>query len=241
MTLTYRPGDTLAHRLDPRTKLFVQAAFALAVFARTGPRGLAAFTALVAGILLAGRVSPADALRGFAPALPFLVVAPLARTVVLSPAGSALPVGVDPAAAVEPALASYRVLLVLLVSATYLRTTPVRESRAAIERVVPGRLGRFLGVGVGLVFRFFPLLLADLRRVREASNARLGDRRSLPDRMRVVAAAGVRRAFARSDRLALALRARCFAWNPTLPELRFARRDYPAHCLGVALAASAFL
>ncbi|MDS0297460.1 energy-coupling factor transporter transmembrane protein EcfT [Halogeometricum sp. S1BR25-6] len=240
MPLTYCPGDSVAHRLDPRTKLFVQAAFALAVFARTEPAGLATCTALAAGILLAGRVSPVDALRGFAPALPFLVVAPLARTVTLSSAGP-LPVGVDPSAAVEPALASYRVLLVLLVSATYLRTTPVRDSRAAIERVVPGRVGRFLGVGVGLVFRFFPLLLADLRRVREASTARLGDRRPLRARMRAVAAAGVRRAFARSDRLALALRARCFAWNPTLPELRFARRDYPALCLAVALAASAVL
>ncbi|SFR35692.1 biotin transport system permease protein [Halogeometricum rufum] len=233
--LTYRPGDSLAHRLDPRAKLFVQAAFALAAFAHTTPRGLAAFTVVALGVLAAGRLSPTVPIRGFAPALPFLVVAPLAATVTL------WPLGLDPTAAVEPALASYRVLLVLVVSGVYLRTTPVRDSRAAVERLLPGRVGRFLGVGVALVFRFLPVLLADLRRVREASRARLGDQRPLRERMRTVGAAGVRRAFARSDRLALALRARCFAWNPTLPELRFRRRDYPALAVGVLLVASAFL
>jgi hypothetical protein len=33
------------------------------------------------------------------------------------------------------------------------------------------------------------------------------------------------RAFSRSDQLAVALQARCFAWNPTLPRLRFGRLD----------------
>ncbi|SFR33738.1 energy-coupling factor transporter transmembrane component T family protein [Halogeometricum limi] len=233
--LTYRPGDSLAHRLDPRTKLLVQAAFAVAAFAHTTPRGLAVFTVLTAGFLAAGRVSPVDSLRGFAPALPFVVLAPLVSVVTVSPPG------VDLGAAVDPALASYRVLLVLLVSAVYLRTTPVRDSRAAVERLVPGKAGRFFGVGVALVFRFFPVLLADLRRVREASAARLGDQRSLRDRIRIVGTAGVRRAFARSDRLALALRARCFAWNPTLPDLRFSRRDYPVLAFGLLLVASVFV
>ncbi|ADQ65681.1 cobalt ABC transporter permease cbiq [Halogeometricum borinquense DSM 11551] len=235
MILTYHPGDSLAHRLDPRTKLFVQAAFALAIFAHTTPRGLAVFTVVTGGILAAGRVSPADPIRGFAPALPFLLIAPLVRTVSLSP------LGIDPAAAVEPALASYRVLLVLVVSGVYLRTTSVRDSRAAVERLLPGRIGRFFGVGVALVFRFFPVLLADLRRVREASKARLGNERSLSERMRIIGTAGVRRAFARSDRLSLALRARCFAWNPTLPGLRLERRDYPVLVVGVAFVASVFV
>jgi biotin transport system permease protein len=221
--LTYRPGDSLAHRLDPRTKLLLQAAFAAAAFAHTTPRGLAAFTLLVGGFLVAGRVSPIDALRGYLPALPFLLAAPLVETVSVGFGGpkTGLAVGLDPNAAIGPLLASYRVLLILLVSAVYLRTTAVRDSRAAIQRLVPGRVGRLLGVGVALVFRFLPLLRADLRRVREASHARLGTERPLRDRMQFVASAGIRGAFGRADRLAVALRARCFAWNPTLPALRF--------------------
>ncbi|ELK50806.1 putative cobalt ABC transporter permease, partial [Haloferax sp. BAB-2207] len=40
------------------------------------------------------------------------------------------------------------------------------------------------------------------------------------------------------DALALALRARCFAWNPTLPEIRFGRRDAPGLVLAAALLVS---
>ena len=219
--LSYTPGDSLVHRLDPRTKLLAQAAFAAAAFVYTTPRGLAAFTLVTAAFLAAGRLSPVRAIRGYLPALPFLAAGPLISVVEIR----VWAVGVDSGAAVGPLLASYRVLLVLVVSAVYLHTTPVRDSRAAIQWLVPGRPGRLLGIGVALVFRFLPLLRGDLRRVREASATRLGGERRLRDRMEVVASAGIRRAFGRADRLALALRARCFAWNPTLPELRFGRAD----------------
>jgi biotin transport system permease protein len=237
--LTYHPGGSLAHRLDPRTKLLAQAAFAAAAFAHTTPRGLAVLTVLTAAFLAAGRLSPARAIRGYLPALPFLAAGPLIAAVNIDV--SALSAGIEPNAAVDPLLASYRVLLILFVSAVYLHTTPVRDSRAAIQRLVPGRVGRLLGVGVALVFRFFPLLRTDLRRVREASTARLGDERPLRDRMRLVGAAGIRRAFARADRLALALRARCFAWNPTLPALRFGRADALGFVVVAALVGAALL
>ena len=227
--LRYTSGDSLVHRLDPRTKLLAQAAFAATAFVYTTPRGLAALTLVTAAFLAAGRLSPLDAIRGYLPALPFLAAGPAVSVVEIR----LWAVGVDPGAAVGPLLASYRVLLVLVVSAVYLHTTPVRDSQAAIQRLVPGRSGRLLGIGVALVFRFLPLLRGDLRRVREASATRLGGERGLRDRMEVVASAGIRRAFERADRLALALRARCFAWNPTLPELRFGRAD--AVGLGVAV------
>jgi biotin transport system permease protein len=233
--LTYSPGNSVVHRLDPRTKLLAQAAFAAAAFAHTTPRGLAALTLVALGILAAGRLSPARAVRGYLPALPFLVAGPLVSAVEVPVRGS-IPFGIDPAAAVDPLLASYRVLLILLVSAAYLHATPVRDTRAAIQRLIPGRVGRLLGVGVALVFRFLPLLRADLDRIREASAARLGSERPLRERMRLVAVAGIRRAFGRADRLALALRARCFAWNPTLPALRFGRLD----AIGLLVAAGLF-
>jgi biotin transport system permease protein len=50
---------------------------------------------------------------------------------------------------------------------------------------------------------------------------------------------GLDRALSRADTLALALRARCLAWNPTLPPLSFRRRDYAVSAASLALAASA--
>lgn len=217
--LSYEPGTSVAHRLDPRTKFAVQVTFAAAAFANTTPRGLVVLTAVVLGILVASKTRPLSTLAGFRLLLVLLAAAPLLEGLTVEPPWFSL------AQARPSALAAYRVLLILLVSAVYVRTTPVRETRTAIERLVPGRVGRFLGLGTGLVLRFLPLLLADLRRSRDAARARLVERRPLHDRMRIVAAGGLRRAFARADGLALALRARCFAWNPTLPALRFGRPD----------------
>lgn len=227
--LTYAPGGTLAHRLDVRAKLAFQFAVAIAAFAHTDPRGLALLTPVSLAALAAAGVRPWTALWGYRMLFPFLLA---------GPALEALTWGdpwLRPADAVVPALASYRVVLVLLVAAAYVRTTPVRETRAAIQRTLPGKAGTLLGVGVGLVFRFFPLLRRDLASIRDGMWSRLGDERPVTERMRLVATAGLARAFGRADRLALALRARCFAWNPTLPGLSLERRDYPVFALAVVL------
>ncbi|MFB6130022.1 MAG: energy-coupling factor transporter transmembrane protein EcfT [Salinigranum sp.] len=235
MTLGYVPGETFAHGLDPRSKGLFQAGFAAAAFAHTAPPGLAVLTALAVAVLALSGTPLASTLREYRALVPFLVGAPILATLRIHPPY------VTPAAAAGPALASYRVVLLLLVSAAYVRTTSARESRAAIQRSIPGRPGVLLGAGVGFVLRFLPVLRRDLATVREATRARLGDRRSLADRVRVVGETGLRRAFRRADGFALALQARCFSWNPTLPPLRFGRRDVPVVALAVALAASALV
>lgn len=235
MSFRYEPGDSLAHRLDPRSKLLVQVGFAAAAFAHTTPRGLAVLTLLTGLLLLAARTSPLAALVDLKLALPFLVLGPVLQGLTWAEPYFSV------AEARFPALAAYRVLLLLLVSAAYVRTTPVRESRAAVQRSIPGKPGRFLGMGVAFVFRFLPVLRRDLARVRDAARARLGDERPVHERMRTVTVSGLNRAFSRADTFALALRARCFAWNPTLPALRFAPRDGPALALGVGLLAVALL
>lgn len=229
MTLAYEPGNSLAHGLDPRAKLAVQAGIAAAAFAYTTPRGLAMLTLLTAGVLFASRTSPIAALTELRYLLPFLVLAPAVAAIQLSPPYLSV------AEARFPALASYRVLLLLFVAAAYVRTTPVRESRAAIQRTVPGKPGQLLGMGVAFVFRFLPVLQRDVGHVRDAVRARLGDQRPVRARMRFIAVASLNRAFRRADTFALALQARCFAWNPTLPALRFRRRDAVAVGIAVAL------
>jgi biotin transport system permease protein len=233
--LRYEPGTTLVHRLDPRTKLAFQFAFAAAAFAHTTPRGLVVLTGVAAATALAARLHPRSVVVDLRFVLPFLVAAPLLQGLTLGPPWFSL------AQARFPALASYRVLLVLVVSAAYVHTTPSRESRAAIQWLVPGRAGRFLGVGVGLVFRFLPVLRRDASRAREAMHARLGETRPLRERMRLVATTSLQRAFDRADTLSLALGARCFAWNPTLPRLAFGRRDALALACCLALLAWALV
>ena len=235
MTLAYEPGETIAHRLDPRSKLGVQIAFAIAAFAHTTPRGLGVLTALGSVLLAVARLPPGRALWE----LRFVVVLVTLPVLVegLTWGGPWFSI----AEARRPALASYRVLLIVLVSAAYVRTTPIRDSEAAIRWAIPGKAGRLLATGVALVFRFLPVLRADLAAIRQAMAARLGSERPLTERMELIAVGGLQRAFGRADRLALAMNARCFAWNPTLPDLEFSRVDLPAFCLIGALLAWAVL
>ncbi|MES3162011.1 MAG: energy-coupling factor transporter transmembrane protein EcfT [Halorubrum sp.] len=232
MTLSHVPGDSLAHRLDPRSKLFVQVGFAAAAYAYTTPRGLAVLTLVALGCLWLADGGAAD-LWGYRFAFPFLLVAPLVAGATLGTPWFR----VD--RAVDAGLAGYRVLLVLVLAAAYVRSTPIRESRAAIQHTVPGRPGQFLGVGVALVFRFLPLLKRDLLTARDGVHARAGGALPLHERFRLVAIGGISRAFGRADRLGTALSARCFAWNPTLPRLSFGRIDYAVTGLGVGLLAIA--
>lgn len=233
--LSYEPDETIAHRLDPRSKLALQMGFAATALAHTTPRALLSLSVLTAIVLVAARVSLWRALVSYQFALVILAIAPLVAAATLGSPWFDLEAGT------ASARASYRVLLVLLVSAAYVRSTPVRHSRAAIQRTIPGKPGQILGIGVALVFRFLPVLRTDLRAIRDAMAARLGSERSAVDRASTIGVLGLARAFDRADRLALALQARCFAWNPTLPALSFGRIDYPVLVLAVALAVSALI
>lgn len=233
--LSYEPDDTLAHRLDPRSKLAIQLGFAATALAHTTVPALVALTAVTAVFLAAAGVSLLRTLYAYRFALVIVALAPLVAAATFGPPW------IDVADGLESARASYRVILILLVSAAYVRSTPVRESRAAIQRTVPGKPGQLLGVGIALVFRFFPVLQGDVRRIRQASAARLGTERGAIDRARRIGLLGLTRAFDRADRLSLALRARCFAWNPTLPPLSFSRRDVPALAVAVVLGTTALL
>ena len=228
--LSYRPGETLAHGLDPRSKLGFQAGFAVAALAADSLVWLVAVYLVAAVALVAARLSPVTVVRDYRVVLVVLALAPLLAGVAFGP----------PWFRVDPALRSLfavsRVPPVLAVSAAYVRTTPVRDTRAALQRTIPGRAGQLLGVGVGMVFRFFPLVVDDLLTVRAALWARAGQRRPPWIQARILAVRGLDRTMARADRLSLALRARCFAWNPTLPALRYRRRDYLVTAAGVALA-----
>jgi biotin transport system permease protein len=233
--LRYEPGDSLAHGLDPRSKLVFQFGFAAAVFAAPSNLALAGLGSLSLACLFAARLSLLAVLRAYWVVLVILGLGPVVAGLTLG----------DPWFRLDPALASLRAVArlppILLVSAAYVHSTPVRDTRAAIQRHVPGRFGQLLGVGVGLTVRFIPLVRADLGRIRDALRARGGETRSRRFRMGRIATLAVARSLDRAGRLATALQARCFAWNPTLPALTFSTRDYPVVGLGVALLATPLL
>lgn len=230
--LSYVPDETLAHRLDPRAKLAVQLAFAVAAIAHTTPVALAGLTLLAIAILASAGASLKRVLYAYR-----YPIGVLGLSVVVS-AATLGPPWIDAGESVGTALSAYGVGLILLVSAAYVRSTPVRHSRAALQHLVPGRPGKLLGIGVSLVFRFLPVLRRDIGTIRRAIAVRLGTERGATDRAARLSALGLSRAFSRADRLSVALQARCFSWNPTLPQLSLSKRDLPVLALALVLCAS---
>lgn len=233
--IPYSPGDTLAHRLDPRSKLGFQFGFAIAAVAHATLLGLAASFVIALCALAVARLSPLRALRDYRVVLAVLALGPLLGGLSLT----------DPWFRVEPALASLRSVLrivpILLVSAAVVHTTTTREVRAAVQRTIPGRFGRLLGVAIGLTIRLVPVVRGDVTTIRSALAARGGEVRPFYERAGRVAALSVRRALSRADALSLALRARCFAYNPTLPAVHLERIDWLVLGLAALLALSPVL
>lgn len=228
--LQYHPGESIAHRLDPRSKLAFQFGFALFAFASTDPRWLAAAFVIGVCCLWVGGLSLRRALQAY-----WLVLVLFGAVILLAGITVGSP-WFQIERARDSALAVGRVIPILLVSAAFVHTTPIRETRAAIQRTVPGKFGQLLGVGVGLTFRFLPVIRRDVTTIREALQARGGDRRPLHDRAGRLALLSTERALSRADTLSVALQARCFAWNPTLPTLRFHRVDYAVLLTAAVLA-----
>ena len=233
--LRYATGRTLAHRLDPRSKLALQFGVAIAATTHRTPLWVIGLTLLGLGTLWAGRVSLRAVVRNYRIVLVVLALGPVIAGVALGPPWFRVERAVDSLWSVGS------VLPVLLVSAMYVRTTPIRETRTAIQWFVPGRVGQLLAVGVSLVFRLVPQLRRDVSNIRAAMAVRLGGERSIVDQARRLGVRGLQQSFLRADRLSLALRARCFSYNPTLPELRFSRADGPVLALSLALTLSAFV
>lgn len=230
--LTYSPGDSPIHRLDPRSKLCFQFGVAIAAFVSPSVPRIAVLAAVGALAVRTAGLPVLRALWSYRVVLVVLAIAPLIAGFTLGPPW----IRVD--RAVESALSTARVVPILLVSAAYIYATPVRETRAAIQRTIPGRAGQLIGTGVALTIRYVPVLREDVREVRDALAARGGDRLPAHERAGRIVPLSIRRALDRSDQLAVALEARCFAWNPTLPPLAFSRIDYLVVLAGGVLAVS---
>ena len=223
----YDPTPTLFHHLDPRVKLFVQAAIAgVTITVTTLPETFA--ICLIAGLILyASHVRIIQFMWAMRYLLLILVMAPIV---------GAFQFGhpwLVPAEAIDPGLAAVRVLALVAIGLVYVRSTSIRESQAAIQWLVPGKPGRFLALGVGLVFHSLPALRRELQLTTTAIAVRGGEQRPILERMQLVASVGIHRSWERHDRVTNALIARCLSWHPTVPELDLAVYDYPALVVGM--------
>lgn len=179
----YEPGETFAHRLDPRAKIVFVLAYLVAAFVASGAVGFAAVTAAaVAALVLSGfdlrRVCAS--IRPFAGLMAFVFVFDALftrRGEVLAELG---PVCVSVGGIAFAAESVARFALVLLGTAPLMVTTSPTELSDGLALLLRplARLGINVEpatLAVSMTLRFVPVVLEEFARVKDAQAARLAD------------------------------------------------------------------
>jgi len=237
----YVAADSCVHRLDPRTKFISTLALMIAVLSTPGFVPLLLFCLFLGVVIGLSRLPAGLVLRNLRPFL-WLFLFTFALHALLTPGRElwSLPFA-DRAITREGlwlgAFFSLRLSAVIVTASLMTLTTAPLELTGGLERLF-SPLRRFgfpaheLAMMVTISLRFIPVLVDEAERLRKAQLARGADFSGGPiRRARSLIPLLVPlfiSAFARADRLALAMESRCYRGGTertSFRELRFGRRD----------------
>lgn len=246
-------GDSLAHCLDPRTKLLFVALFFVAAFAAQGP--MLVVVAAVAGVSLAtARISPRQALvllRPFVWLLLFVAVVDVLFTRSGAVLCSVGPTVVTEGGVVFAMDSVVRFCCMLLGTSTLMyATSPTALTDGFALLLRPfARFGMRVddaALALGMALRFIPVVSDEFARVKEAQEARLADfGGGVVRRLRAYGSVFVplfSGALRRADTLALAVRNREYdgaAQRTCIRAYRMGAADGVAVALAAALCVAA--
>lgn len=248
----YFPGNSLIHRLDPRTKILATIIYIIAIFFASTPLSYGILTGFAAVVILISRLPWLLVLKSLKPIWIIVILTMLIHMFTapgehiiftwkfLSVTQEGLDMGLKMAV---------RLILLLLFSSVLTFTTSPIVLTDGIESL----LRPFKSVGVPahelammmtIALRFIPTLLEETDRIMKAQTARGADFSSgnLLERMKNMLPLLVPlfiSAFRRADELAVAMEARCYRGGEgrtRMHELVFAAGDYAALTLTVLLA-----
>ena len=221
LILHYLPGDSFLHRWDARGTLLCML-LASAAIMQNRVVVLTGFSILLPVAMGFAGISISQLRRELRAWFVFFLII-VGAYAVIAPGPDWQPVSwirLSVPGILQGIWISWRLLLLLTCAVVFSSVTRARELRDAVLwllRPLPFLPRYRVAFMAGLTMRFVPLILDELDEVREASKARLGDRRKNPwRRMKYVVLPLFRRVFLRSDDLAMALAARCY--REDLPE-----------------------
>lgn len=179
----FSPGSSLAHKLDPRTKVLFVLIYIVAVFVSQGPVMLVACALVAVASLAASSVGPRQALAMLRPFV-WLLLFVAVFDVLFEGSGEVLfragPVVVSTGGVVLAVESAVRFSCMLLGTSTLMYTTSPTALTDGIAKLLSPL--RRVGVRVddaalalSLTLRFIPLVSEEFTRVKEAQEARLAD------------------------------------------------------------------
>ena len=234
----YFPGDTVVHRLDPRTKILGLILYIVAIFEASGWVGNALMIVLTALCMAVSHIKPRNIFKGLKPML-FIIAFTAALNLFYTEGTPVLP---GWPITWEGAERSVMMILriVLLITGTFLLTytTSPMELTDGLDRLLsPLRKIRVpvheITMMMSMALRFIPTLIEETDKIMSAQKARGADfeNGSLLKRAKALLPILVPlfvSSFRRADELAVAMESRCYhggEGRTRMKQLHLAARD----------------
>ena len=253
------PGDSLLHRLDPRTKIVLLFFFLAAIFVFDSPLAYAALTAFTAALIAVSRVPFLLMLKALKP-LSWIIAFTFVIHLVSTPGDAFFHVWLFDLTwqgAAKGFFIALRLALLILLSALLTYTTSPLALTDALETLMQplrrvGVPAHEIAMLMTIALRFVPTLIEEADKIMKAQQARGADltEGSVIERVKGFVPVLVPlfiSAFRRADDLALAMEARCYrggVGRTQMKALRISSIDYVAYAFGAlffaALAALKF-
>ena len=244
------PGDTIAHRLDPRTKLILVLVYIIALFQATGWVGYGLITLITVLCLKMSGVKARNIFKGLKPML-FIIVLTAVLNIFYTTGTPVLPGWPITWEGIERALQMI-LRICLLITGTFTltyTTSPIALTDGLEKLMNPLKKIKLpvheMTIMMSMALRFIPTLIEETDKIMSAQKARGADFEtgSLIDRAKAMLPILVPlfvSAFRRADELAVAMESRCYhggEGRTRMKKLSFALRDFVALILGVGVLA----
>ena len=247
----YFPGDTLIHKLDPRTKLLCVILYIVALFNAKGPLTYGIMIAVLAVCILISRVEWKALTRGLKPVY-FIVAFTAIMNMFFTNGTPVADVWLVRHITWEGIIAAVQMVLriVMLIMGTFLMTyttSPIALTDGLEHLLSPLKKLRFpvheLAMMMSIALRFIPTLIEETDKIMSAQKARGADFDSgnLIDKAKALIPLLVPlfvSAFRRADELATAMECRCYhggEGRTRLRQLVYRRMDWITLGIGVGL------
>ncbi len=250
----YFPGDTVVHRLDPRTKLILVVLYIIALFNAKGWGSYLLVTAVTVICMTVSHISPKNIFKGLKPML--FIIALTAILNIFYTQGTPIREGwIVTWEGIERAV-KMMLRITLLIVGTFLLTyttspmaltdglelllKPLNKLKVPVHEMT---------LMMSMALRFIPTLIEETDKIMSAQKARGADFETgnLIERAKALLPILVPlfvSAFRRADELAIAMESRCYhggEGRSRMKQLRFCTRDIIALILGCAFTAAIFV
>ena len=249
----YFPGNTAAHKLDPRTKILLVVLYITALFTAKSFLAYGLMALVLAACVRVSRVGLKALVKGLKPVL-FIIIFTGILNLFFTPGEGVLwawgPLQITTSGLRNAAFMVLRIMLLIMGTFLITYTTSPISLTDGLERLLNG-LKRFrvpvheLTMIMSIALRFIPTLIEETDKIMSAQKARGADFESgnLVQKAKALIPILVPlfiSAFRRADELATAMECRCYhggQGRTKLHVLKYQGRDYIALAIGAVILA----